>query len=149
MYVLLVNQAGKSSWPITGATFVLVQKDQTDASRAKAMLNFWNWCYTSGQSDATALDYVPVPQPGVLQAHREERVEHDHGERFHPDAKEWVKAGSVKVPGVGAVDSSPKPWLKYTIQNYFEEELSSLTALVFCLRLDLFGRAGKSIDALA
>ena len=31
---------------------------------------------------------------------------------FHPDAKEWVKAGSVKVAGVGAVDSSPKPWLK-------------------------------------
>ena len=31
---------------------------------------------------------------------------------FHPDAKEWVKAGSVKVPGVGAVDASPKPWLK-------------------------------------
>ncbi len=61
MYMLLVNQAGKDSWPITGATFVLVQKDQTDASRAQAMLNFWNWCYTSGQSDATALDYVPVP----------------------------------------------------------------------------------------
>ena len=31
---------------------------------------------------------------------------------FHPDAKEWVKAGTVKVPGVGAVDASPKPWLK-------------------------------------
>ena len=31
---------------------------------------------------------------------------------YHPDAKEWVKAGSVKVLGVGAVDSSPKPWLK-------------------------------------
>ena len=31
---------------------------------------------------------------------------------FHPDAKEWVKAGTVKVSGVGAVDASPKPWLK-------------------------------------
>ena len=31
---------------------------------------------------------------------------------FHPDAKEWVKVGAVKVPGVGAVDASPKPWLK-------------------------------------
>jgi hypothetical protein len=31
---------------------------------------------------------------------------------FHPDAKEWVKAGTVKVAGVGALDSSPKPWLK-------------------------------------
>ena len=31
---------------------------------------------------------------------------------FHPDAKEWVKAGSVNIPGVGAVDASPKPWLK-------------------------------------
>ena len=31
---------------------------------------------------------------------------------FHPDAKEWIKAGTVKVRGVGAVDASPKPWLK-------------------------------------
>ncbi len=35
---------------------------------------------------------------------------------FHPDAKEWVKAGSVKVPGVGAVDANPKPWLKNSNQ---------------------------------
>lgn len=31
---------------------------------------------------------------------------------FHPDAKEWVKAGSVKVAGVEALDASPKPWMK-------------------------------------
>ena len=31
---------------------------------------------------------------------------------FHPDAREWLKVGSVKVPGVGALDASPKPWLK-------------------------------------
>jgi phosphate transport system substrate-binding protein len=61
MYVVLVNQPGAGSWPITGATFMLVQKEQSDAARAKDMLDFFNWSYTSGASAATALDYVPLP----------------------------------------------------------------------------------------
>jgi hypothetical protein len=31
---------------------------------------------------------------------------------FHPDAKKWIEAGSVKAPGYGALDASPKPWLR-------------------------------------
>ena len=61
MYMVLVNQPGAASWPITGASFILVQKDQADASRAKAMLKFFDWGYTSGASAATQLDYVPIP----------------------------------------------------------------------------------------
>jgi len=61
MYMVIVNQAGKDTWPITGATFVLVQKDQADAARAKTMLAFLDWCYTNGQSAASALNYVPIP----------------------------------------------------------------------------------------
>jgi phosphate transport system substrate-binding protein len=61
MYLVLVNQPGNGSWPITGASFILVQKDQTDAARAKAVLDFFDWAYTNGQSAATALDYVAIP----------------------------------------------------------------------------------------
>jgi phosphate transport system substrate-binding protein len=61
MYMVLVNQAGAETWPITGASFILVQKDQPDASRAKATLTFFDWGYTSGTSAATSLDYVPIP----------------------------------------------------------------------------------------
>ncbi|HZL65470.1 MAG TPA: phosphate ABC transporter substrate-binding protein PstS [Thermoleophilia bacterium] len=61
MYVVLVNQPGADSWPITGASFILVQKSQTDAAIAKQMFDWFNWNYTSGASAATALDYVPIP----------------------------------------------------------------------------------------
>ena len=61
MYMVLVNQPGADSWPITGASFILMQKDQADAARGKAALEFFNWGYTSGADAATALDYVPIP----------------------------------------------------------------------------------------
>ncbi len=61
MYIVLVNQSGKTTWPITGATFVLVQKTQADAARAKSMFDFFNWCYVNGQASAKSLDYVPIP----------------------------------------------------------------------------------------
>jgi phosphate transport system substrate-binding protein len=61
MYMVLVDQPGKTTWPITGASFILMQKDQTDAARAKTTLDFFAWGYTSGAAAATALDYVPIP----------------------------------------------------------------------------------------
>jgi phosphate transport system substrate-binding protein len=61
MYMVLVNQPGADTWPITGASFILMQKDQADASRGKAALEFFNWGYTSGAAGATALDYVAIP----------------------------------------------------------------------------------------
>jgi len=61
MYMVLVNQPGNDAWPITGASFILVQTDQADAARAKAMLDFFNWGYTDGAAGATQLDYVPIP----------------------------------------------------------------------------------------
>jgi phosphate transport system substrate-binding protein len=61
MYLVLVNQSGADTWPITGASFILMQKDQADAARGKATLEFLNWGYTSGASAATQLDYVAIP----------------------------------------------------------------------------------------
>ena len=60
-YMVLVNQPGADTWPITGASFILMQKDQADAARGKAALELFNWAYTSGADGATALDYVAIP----------------------------------------------------------------------------------------
>ena len=61
-YLLLLNQPGANSWPITGATFILVHKAQTDAAKAKAVLSFFDWAYKNGDDAANQLDYVPLPQ---------------------------------------------------------------------------------------
>jgi phosphate transport system substrate-binding protein len=61
MYLVLVNQPGADTWPITGASFILVQKEAADAARAKATFDFLDWGYTSGASAATQLDYVAIP----------------------------------------------------------------------------------------
>ena len=61
-YVVLTDQPGAASWPITGASFILVYKDQADAALAKQMLGFFDWCYTHGAPMATELSYVPIPQ---------------------------------------------------------------------------------------
>ena len=61
-YLLLTDQPGAESWPITGATFILFYKDQPDAVKAKAVLSFFAWCYANGQKMAESLDYVPMPQ---------------------------------------------------------------------------------------
>ncbi len=61
-YLILTNQAGAASWPITGASFILVHADSKDASVVSA-LKFFDWAYNGkeGASLAEALDYVPIP----------------------------------------------------------------------------------------
>jgi phosphate transport system substrate-binding protein len=60
-YMVLTDQPGEQSWPITGASFILVQKDQPDAARIKAVFDFFDWCYRHGAEIAEKLDYVPIP----------------------------------------------------------------------------------------
>ncbi|MGE5564951.1 MAG: phosphate ABC transporter substrate-binding protein PstS [Parcubacteria group bacterium] len=62
-YLLLLNQHGATAWPITGATFILMHKQQSDAATAQAVLKFFDWAYTSGDAAADQLDYVPLPAP--------------------------------------------------------------------------------------
>ncbi|MBN2135285.1 MAG: phosphate ABC transporter substrate-binding protein PstS [Acidobacteria bacterium] len=64
-YVVLTDQAGAKSWPITGATFILIYKDQVNAQTAKTMLNYFNWCFENGDKMAEELHYVPMPKPVV------------------------------------------------------------------------------------
>jgi len=60
-YLLLLDQAGAGSWPITGATFILVHSKQANATTGKEVLTFFDWAYKNGNPAAEALDYVPLP----------------------------------------------------------------------------------------
>ncbi|MGA7577770.1 MAG: phosphate ABC transporter substrate-binding protein PstS [Desulfobaccales bacterium] len=64
-YVMFDNQPGDQSWPIAGATFIMVHKDQPDLAKAQAMLKYFDWCYRHGGEMAQKLDYVPVPESVV------------------------------------------------------------------------------------
>jgi phosphate transport system substrate-binding protein len=60
-YLLLTNQPGPASWPITGASFILIYKQQAKPETAAEVLKFFNWAYHNGQQMAEHLDYVPMP----------------------------------------------------------------------------------------
>jgi phosphate transport system substrate-binding protein len=60
-YLLLTDQPGKGSWPITGASFILMQKVQEKPEVAKQVLEFFAWSYRNGGQMAESLDYVPIP----------------------------------------------------------------------------------------
>jgi phosphate transport system substrate-binding protein len=60
-YQILTEQPGKDAWPITGATFILMQKAQDKPAQAAASLKFFEWAYKNGDKIADDLDYVPMP----------------------------------------------------------------------------------------
>ncbi len=60
-YQILTQQPGAQSWPITGATFILMHKQQDRPEQAAAALKFFEWAYASGDKQAEELDYVPMP----------------------------------------------------------------------------------------
>jgi phosphate transport system substrate-binding protein len=60
-YEILTDEPGKQSWPITGATFILMHKSQANTDGAKAVLSFFDWAYANGDKLALDLDYIPMP----------------------------------------------------------------------------------------
>jgi phosphate transport system substrate-binding protein len=60
-YQILTEQPGKDSWPMTGATFILMHKVQDKPVQASATLKFFDWAYKNGDKTADELDYVPMP----------------------------------------------------------------------------------------
>jgi len=65
MYLILTDQPGKDSWPISGASFILMHKTQDKPDRAAEVLKFFEWSFKNGDQMAVALDYVPMPDPVV------------------------------------------------------------------------------------
>lgn len=60
-YQILTNQPGAQSWPLTGATFILMHKVQDKPAEAATTLKFFEWAYKNGDKTADDLDYVPMP----------------------------------------------------------------------------------------
>jgi len=66
-YLILTDQPGEQSWPISGATFILLHKEPPKPETAKAVLTFFSWAYKNGDQMARKLDYVPMPDNVVKQ----------------------------------------------------------------------------------
>ena len=60
-YMVLNDQPGEKSWPITGATFILIHKKQADARKIQQLLSYFSWCFDHGGDVARDLHYVPMP----------------------------------------------------------------------------------------
>ncbi len=58
-YEVLTDQPGKDSYPIAGATFILLAKDQPE--RSKKANTFFKWAYEHGDKYAEGLNYIPMP----------------------------------------------------------------------------------------
>ncbi|MFZ7130721.1 phosphate ABC transporter substrate-binding protein PstS, partial [Avibacterium avium] len=60
MGVILTNEAGENSWPITAASFILLHKLADKPASTKGVLDFFAWAFSQGQEAASELDYVPL-----------------------------------------------------------------------------------------
>lgn len=67
MGVVLTNEAGEKSWPITAASFILIHKNADKPDQTKAVLQFFDWAFSHGKTAASELDYVPLPDDVVSQ----------------------------------------------------------------------------------
>lgn len=59
-YLWLTNAPGKGSWPIAGATFILLAKEKADSN--KNVVRFFDWAFKNGDNKAKDLVYVPLPK---------------------------------------------------------------------------------------
>jgi phosphate transport system substrate-binding protein len=62
MGISLVNQKGAQSWPITGATFILMYREPKNAKNSQETIKFFDWAFVNGGKMAAELDYVPLPK---------------------------------------------------------------------------------------
>jgi phosphate transport system substrate-binding protein len=64
-YVILTNEPGATSWPITAATFILVYAKPDKPADVAEALKFFNWAYEKGDQMADELHYIPLPDSVV------------------------------------------------------------------------------------
>jgi phosphate transport system substrate-binding protein len=60
-YLILTDQPGEKSWPITASTFILMHKEPVDKAASAEALKFFKWAFTNGAKMAEELDYIPMP----------------------------------------------------------------------------------------
>ncbi len=70
MYLLLTWQTGKDAWPATGASFIIMHKQQADALTGRAVLKFFDWSWKNGAKMSEELEYVHLP-PAVIKLNQD------------------------------------------------------------------------------
>ena len=85
MYLVLTDQPGKNSWPMTGASFILMHKVQEKPANAKEVLKFFEWSFANGAGMADELDYVPMPDRVVrlIQSAWKSQIKDPSGKAAH------------------------------------------------------------------
>lgn len=68
-YEILTDEPGKDAWPITGASFILMQKVQDKPAQAAEVIKFFDWAYQNGAQMAGDLDYVALPDSLIKLIH--------------------------------------------------------------------------------
>jgi phosphate transport system substrate-binding protein len=61
-YVILTDQPGEKSWPITASTFILMHKEPADKAASAEAIKFFKWAFANGGKSAEELDYIPMPK---------------------------------------------------------------------------------------
>jgi phosphate transport system substrate-binding protein len=84
--VILTDQEGNDSWPITGATFILMRSSQAKPEHGKAVLQFFAWAFDNGKEMAMQLDYVPLPEKAVklIKTMWQEKIKDTSGKSIWP-----------------------------------------------------------------
>lgn len=62
MHIILANQKGSETWPMTASTFILIHKNQENPKTGAKVLEFFNYAFKKGADSAKALDYIPIPE---------------------------------------------------------------------------------------
>ena len=83
--VVLTDQAGKQSWPITGVSYILMHKNQADANKGLEVVKFFDWAFKNGAPAAAELDYVPMPASVVklVQANWKQQLKDGSGKAIY------------------------------------------------------------------
>jgi phosphate transport system substrate-binding protein len=64
-YVILTDQPGEKSWPVTASTFILMHREPADKAASAEAVKFFKWAFAKGGKMAEELDYIPMPEPVV------------------------------------------------------------------------------------
>ncbi len=63
--LILTQQPGAKSYPITGAVWIMMHKTPKNPAQARQSIEFFQWTLTEGQKIASDLHYVPLPESTV------------------------------------------------------------------------------------
>jgi phosphate transport system substrate-binding protein len=61
MGISIIDAAGAKSWPIAGASFILVYAKPADPKASAEVIKFFDWAFRNGKTLASELDYVGLP----------------------------------------------------------------------------------------